>query len=338
MQRSIDKKQRQVCRNICVMRYTKLEVNKMNFGIKLQVLRKDKRLSQEALAEQLGVSRQAVSKWERGEGYPEMDTIIMISNLFGVTLDYLMKDNDDEEISASIEEGGIVLSTAELTDFILFKKRNAFIIATAVLAIIMSVSLVVFFEDNGFAIGGMLIIIGLAIGSMIVVGILSEKYEYLDRKPIILKGNDLEKMKEKKKQYTTTFAIMIAVGVFLIILGTAALVAFEVEFLTISTSNSITVLEGGPMVGYFLWVVAIAMFIFIYAGMTQQTYQQICNSKEYVKEVEEEEEENQYYAITMPVATAIYLIVGLLFDSWNQSWVIFPVVAILTYAFTELKK
>lgn len=338
MQRSVDKKQRQVCRNICVIRYTKVEVNKINFGIKLQVLRKDKRLSQEALAEQLGVSRQAVSKWERGEGYPEMDTIIMISNLFGVTLDYLMKDNDDEELSVSIEEGGIVLSTAELDNFILYKKRNAFIIAISVLAIIMSVSLVVFFEENSLAIGAMLIIIGLAVGSMILVGILSEKYEYLEKKPIILKGNDLEKMMGKQKKHMTTFAMMIAAGVFIIILGAAALVVFEVEFLTISTSYSITVLEGGPMVGYFLWIVAIAVFIFIYAGMTQQTYQQICNSKEYVKEVEEEEEENKYYAITMPVATAIYLLVGFLFDSWNQSWVIFPVVAILTYAFTELKK
>lgn len=314
----------------------------MNFGIKLQILRKDKRLSQEALAEQLGVSRQAVSKWERGEGYPEMDTIIMISNLFGVTLDYLMKDNDDEEISISapIEEAGIVLSTAELDNFILYKKRNAFIIATAVMAIIMSVSLVVFFEENSLAKGAMLIIVALAIGSMILVGILSEKYEYLEKKPIILKGNDLEKMKRKQKKHMTTFAIMIATGVFLIILGIAAVVAFEGEFQYISLTNpqSFTILGTGPVVGYFLWTVAIAVFMFIYAGITRQTYQQICNSKEYIKEVEEEEEENKYYAITMPVAAAIYLILGLLFDLWDQSWVIFPVVAILTYAFTELKR
>ena len=48
----------------------------MDFGMKLQSLRKEKGLSQEALAEKLHVSRQAVSKWESGAGYPEMDKLI----------------------------------------------------------------------------------------------------------------------------------------------------------------------------------------------------------------------------------------------------------------------
>ena len=59
----------------------------MDFGMKLQSLRKEKGLSQEALAEKLHVSRQAVSKWESGAGYPEMDKLILISDLFGVTID-----------------------------------------------------------------------------------------------------------------------------------------------------------------------------------------------------------------------------------------------------------
>ena len=67
----------------------------MDFGMKLQNLRKGKGLSQEALAEQLNVSRQAVSKWESGAGYPEMDKLILLSNLFGVTIDYLVKDNHE---------------------------------------------------------------------------------------------------------------------------------------------------------------------------------------------------------------------------------------------------
>jgi len=313
----------------------------MNFGIKLQILRKDKRLSQEDLAEQLGVSRQAVSKWERGEGYPEMDTVIMISNLFGVTLDYLLKDND-EDVSSTIEEEGIVLSTVELDDFILFKKRNAFIIATATMVIIMSLSLVVLIEDNSLAIGAMLILVALAVGSMIMVGILSEKYEYLEKKPILLKSIDLERMKKKQEKYRVTFAKMIAAGVFLIILGTAVVATFEgglpFAFVTNPSSMSITILRRGASNGYLLWAVAIAVFMFIYAGITRQTYQQICNSKEYLKEIEEEEHESKYYAITMPLASAIYLILGMLFDLWNQGWVIFPVVAILTFAFTELKR
>ena len=55
----------------------------MSFGENLQTIRKEKRLSQEALAEILGVSRQAVSKWELGEGYPEADISSKDCNLGG---------------------------------------------------------------------------------------------------------------------------------------------------------------------------------------------------------------------------------------------------------------
>ena len=61
----------------------------MTFGQKLQTLRKEAGLSQEALAETLGVSRQAVSKWERDSGYPETEKLLAIARLFHVTLDAL---------------------------------------------------------------------------------------------------------------------------------------------------------------------------------------------------------------------------------------------------------
>ena len=61
----------------------------MNFGEKLFKLRKEKGLSQEALADQLGTTRQAVSKWENNQGYPETEKILQLSQLFGVSTDYL---------------------------------------------------------------------------------------------------------------------------------------------------------------------------------------------------------------------------------------------------------
>jgi transcriptional regulator with XRE-family HTH domain len=67
----------------------------MNFSEKLQKLRKGKNLSQEQLAEELNVSRQAVSKWESGQGYPEIDKLILISDFFNVSLDALLKDNNE---------------------------------------------------------------------------------------------------------------------------------------------------------------------------------------------------------------------------------------------------
>lgn len=62
---------------------------------KLYMLRKKSGLSQEQLAEQLNVLRQAVSKWESGTSIPESDKLIAISQYFNVTLDYLMKEDSD---------------------------------------------------------------------------------------------------------------------------------------------------------------------------------------------------------------------------------------------------
>ena len=59
---------------------------------KLYTLRKKSDLSQEQLAEALNVSRQAISKWEGGSAMPESDKLLALSNYFGVSLDYLLKD------------------------------------------------------------------------------------------------------------------------------------------------------------------------------------------------------------------------------------------------------
>lgn len=84
----------------------------MIFSEKLQLIRKNKGLTQEELAEKLSVSRQAVAKWESGQVYPEITNLIQISNLFNVTVDYLVRDQEcmiscanesDENIEQLIE-------------------------------------------------------------------------------------------------------------------------------------------------------------------------------------------------------------------------------------------
>ena len=66
----------------------------MIFSEKLQILRKNKGYTQEALADKLGVSRQAVAKWESGQIYPDISNLIQISDLMCVSVDYLVKDQD----------------------------------------------------------------------------------------------------------------------------------------------------------------------------------------------------------------------------------------------------
>lgn len=80
----------------------------MIFSEKLQLVRKSKGMTQEELAEKLDVSRQAVAKWESGQVYPDINNLIQISNLFNVTVDYLVRDqecmmniNDEEESDIS---------------------------------------------------------------------------------------------------------------------------------------------------------------------------------------------------------------------------------------------
>ena len=62
----------------------------MSFGENLQTIRKKNQLSQEGLAEMLGVSRQAVSKWELGEGYPEVEKLMLLSKKLNISLDSLL--------------------------------------------------------------------------------------------------------------------------------------------------------------------------------------------------------------------------------------------------------
>lgn len=64
----------------------------MIFSEKLQLLRRGKGLTQEALAQALSVSRQAVAKWEAGQAFPDISNLIEISNLFHVTVDYLVRE------------------------------------------------------------------------------------------------------------------------------------------------------------------------------------------------------------------------------------------------------
>lgn len=68
----------------------------MSFYEQLQLLRKERGFSQENLAEAIGISRQAVAKWEVGQSYPDVDKLIALSHLFKVSLDKLLKDYESD--------------------------------------------------------------------------------------------------------------------------------------------------------------------------------------------------------------------------------------------------
>ena len=97
----------------------------MSFGENLQAVRKHNGLSQDGLAEMLGVSRQAVSKWELGEGYPEVDKLLILSKKLNISLDSLL---GGEGFSPTSESGrpsnqirivspheGVIVSASKVT-------------------------------------------------------------------------------------------------------------------------------------------------------------------------------------------------------------------------------
>ena len=96
----------------------------MSFGENLQQIRRKNQLSQEGLAEMLGVSRQAVSKWELGEGYPEVDKLLILSKKLNISLDsQLVGENtsapEETRTSGTIRivspHEGVIINTSKVT-------------------------------------------------------------------------------------------------------------------------------------------------------------------------------------------------------------------------------
>ena len=93
----------------------------MNLSEKIQLCRKRAGLSQEALAEKLNVSRQAVSKWETGAAEPELSKLRALATAFGVTADWLLSEEDagngnSVDVSAGAREGGAANSVSARSD------------------------------------------------------------------------------------------------------------------------------------------------------------------------------------------------------------------------------
>ena len=124
----------------------------MTIADRIQSLRKTKGLSQEELADAVGVSRQAVSKWESEQATPDLDKVIIMSDVFDVTTDYLLKgiepiENENHKTMADVIDNKI------LTDKNGKRAKTAlkwFLIGFGVLLGIDFISMLIYFIVNGF--------------------------------------------------------------------------------------------------------------------------------------------------------------------------------------------
>ena len=113
----------------------------MIFADKLMDLRKKNGWSQEELAEKLNVSRQAVSKWESAQSVPDMNRIIQLSELFGVSTDYLLKDEMEQAEASRETASDSLIRTVDMEEanaFLKTKEENSRRVALGVMLCILS--------------------------------------------------------------------------------------------------------------------------------------------------------------------------------------------------------
>ena len=115
----------------------------MTLHEKIYILRKKNGLSQEALAESLGVSRQSISKWETGEATPEVSKLLSLSKLFGVTTDYLLDDESEEKVQEAEEEKEIPSPFAAVPVYETPKKNKSVRNITVMLILCIIVFLII---------------------------------------------------------------------------------------------------------------------------------------------------------------------------------------------------
>ena len=188
----------------------------MTFGEKIQKLRKEAGLSQEELSYQLGVSRQAISKWERDNGYPETEKIVRMSKIFNVTLEYLLNE-ESTQIPAEAAEQGFYVSREMANGFLLYQKRKYFKIAIAVGIMVGSLALSFISSNLSMLLFMLILIIGIVL--LASVKLIDNPYRKLWQEPLLFDKSvnaELHTAYAEKKKYLQLFNL---IGIALIALG-----------------------------------------------------------------------------------------------------------------------
>ncbi|MEG0328039.1 MAG: helix-turn-helix transcriptional regulator [Erysipelothrix sp.] len=306
--------------------------------------RKQLGYSQEELADKLGVSRQAVSKWESTLSIPDLDKIIKMSQLFGVSTDYLVLD-DVEEATPSVEDDDLTptLNLDETNRYMDTVARAAIKIAFGVLLCIISpIPLIVLTsmvengsihitEDVASGIGliFLIVVVVIAVAHFIYYGRQLNEYEYLDQEPFNLAYGVEGIVKQRKKSFEHKYRITLITGIGLCILS--VLPIFFSMMLGVSDD------EYYIGVALLLILVSIGVSFIIKASMVYGSYQKLLQEGDYqrVKKTKRKKMDRISGAYWCTI-TAIYLAVSFLTFAWHITWVIWVVAGVLYGAIEAL--
>ncbi|MGN4436179.1 helix-turn-helix domain-containing protein [Bacillus cereus group sp. MYBK69-1] len=243
----------------------------MGFDEKLFKLRKEKGLSQEALAEKLNTTRQAVSKWENGQGFPETEKLIMIGNVFEVSLDYLLKENAEQ---SNEKENGYYVSKEMAEGYIAYGQKISKYIALGFSLLILSTIPYLLFKENATMSTFLVIIVAvLGIGAMMVpVTIEESRYNVLKKEELLFDQNFL-------KEFTKRYAIIKKKYAAVMIVGFCFIAAGAIPFLF--EKKHIT---SGELVQYYPYcvvLIAIGVYLFVRVLGVLEAYRILVENKEY---------------------------------------------------------
>lgn len=278
------------------------------FSNNLQFYRKKNDLTQEMLAEEMGVSRQTISKWEAGTTYPEMDKILLLCNLFGCDVDTLLRG---EAVHVDVREN---------EKYDVHMKKFAKSIAFATFLVITGVALLIllssFIVTETYPVAIMFVFIIVAVSMYITSGI--EHSNFKRKHPLITpfySEDEIDRVESLLPKQITAGVALILIGVIGVVLC-----AEQAEHILIMATAGM------------MELIAIAVFLFIYGGMNRfrvhvEEYNKECRQD--AAEKEAEDKTGGWAGVIFLTATIIFLVTGLVYGMWYINWIVYIVAALL---------
>lgn len=309
---------------------------------KIMQLRKKNGWSQEELANQLDVSRQSVSKWESGSSIPDLNKILLLGQIFGVSTDYLLKEEIEDaafekpEVTeeTSCKERKVSVETAN--GFMDLCKREAGKVAAATMLCILSPVLLIFLagasesgkialSENAAAGIGLLVLlicISTAVCIFISYGHKIAQYRYIEEEKIDLEYGAIGIIKEKRALYQSKYNVNIIIGVVLCILSVLPIFIC----LIIEATDYIYIIA----ICVLLIVVAIAVNRMVEVSIIWESYEKLLMEGDFSQENRQLNKRIQvvpgiYWLLTV----AIFLAYSFITEDWGRSWIIFAVGGVL---------
>lgn len=304
---------------------------------KIIKLRKKFGWSQEELAEKMNVSRQSISKWESARSIPDLNKILMLSTIFGVTTDYLLKDEieDFDETFEDIDTKIKKVTLEEATLYLNNKTEYSNLIARGVLLCIYSVVPIIFLLalswQNSFnldsnvasVLGLILLFVILTIGvvTLVKVNNFSADIEKFEATSFELEYGVVGIFKEKTKNYKPKYYKRIAISIVLLLTSCVPLITVAI----LIKSYSMVLY----MVVILLLMAGMGVYLIIPTSLCYNALNLVIGEGDYApykrKLVKRTEKLASFY---WPLVTAIFIGCSLWTMAWGITWIIWPVASI----------